>query len=177
MSITAEKISKERIEELRCRADDVKRYSKAPRPTMAVFADDILAILSLLQQGEPEGWKETLEAIRDKANAAVSHVGRANYRERQTEAHQWVNEAVDAAMLSASPLPPAPGAETGEKPDFDQVQRLREKRTSGESGYTDALWTLHDKLTDLKERDAVREAISVMTSSSRQAVLEEKDNS
>ena len=76
MSITAEKISKERIEELRCRADDVKRYSKAPRPTMAVFADDILAILSLLQQGEPEGGKKQ-QAIRDKANAAVSHVGRA----------------------------------------------------------------------------------------------------
>ena len=116
MSITAEKISKERIEELRCRADDVKRYSKAPRPTMAVFADDILAILSLLQQGEPEGYERELDAklwcaLHGKNFRSWDGTFCAYTDSVGDDLESWVPfYQLELRRLSASPLPPAPGA-------------------------------------------------------------------
>ncbi|MGE0602186.1 MAG: hypothetical protein AB7O46_00185 [Xanthobacteraceae bacterium] len=178
---TAEKIAAE-VEKLALSYD----LGLAPSTHRAFAKHCGLHVASLLQQGEPEG------ALRKAYNKIEQHMFDYTHEthsyDASTNAWECSNgevvayvEGLDKALeiikplLSTSPLPPAPGAETGAKPDFEHVQKLREKRPSGESGYTDALWTLHDKLTDLKERDAVREAISVMTSSSRQAVLEEAD--
>lgn len=61
----------------------------------------------------PEQVRETLEAIRDVAHSAISHVGLANYRERQAEAHQWVNDAIDTLL---DQRPSTEGRSTGTEP-------------------------------------------------------------
>lgn len=43
---------------------------------------------------------DLLTDIEDKALDAVSHVGAANYAEREREARQWVRDAVQAARVA-----------------------------------------------------------------------------
>lgn len=85
------------------------------QPDLYLRSDKVKeTLLSLLQQGEPEGWKpmkfpytETFAAISDAVE----------WREHRTLgiSVRKFEEAFNKNMaLSASPLPPAPGAETGE---------------------------------------------------------------
>lgn len=53
--------------------------------------------------------KQVIERIRDAAQGAIAHVGAANYRERQEEAHKAVDEACNAALVSLASRPTASG--------------------------------------------------------------------
>ncbi len=42
--------------------------------------------------------KEKIEDLREKCQYAVSHVGAANYNEREAQAHIWVDNAFDQIL-------------------------------------------------------------------------------
>lgn len=116
---------------------------------------------ALLQQGEPEGWKlvpveptvEQLEAM--PSLPAIKLPVPENLKHLRP--HQYQNRERYLAALSASPLPPAPGAETGERKDHlaDLVSRfsvaLLEKLRAAEKKYGyDNGWLNDDWAYDLR---------------------------
>lgn len=129
MSITAEKIA--------AVFDDWSKPSKLQlhagemtagelRTVRAILPAVKAAVVSLLQQGEPEyvklerlgrttegnGLPEALRHI-ERLLEAPETEGKDQHGVHFKERRQYARAFVDA-MLSASPLPPAPGAETGE---------------------------------------------------------------
>lgn len=67
-----------------------------------------------------EQLRTAIEAFKEKADNAVAHVGAANYRERQEEAQEWVEEAYASVeqLLDVPPKPVvSPDDQSAKKPD------------------------------------------------------------
>ena len=160
MSITAEKVAAEIClskGDRPCEADDLHRDGIRTQHC-AHCQSTARAILSLLQQGEPEGFRSLVYDYLELRG--IPH------QEEWVDGGETFQKALAAhgkllTMLSASPLPPAPGAETG-----GELIECKRCRGWGNLGMGGRDGTCPDCGGDGKIK-------AEQPSSSRQAVLEE----
>lgn len=176
----------EKIIEILKTASSGLRGQHASRLDIAILVEQAVAeVLALQQHGEPEGWKlvpveptlEQLEAM--PSLPAIKLPMPENLKHLRP--HQYQNRERYLAALSASPLPPAPGAETGEKRlkiDRDWcIEAAKREEAAGDPDCSVGTFLVPPSPEQEEYLDKVKALgaeydRSTIISSSRQAVLE-----
>lgn len=178
MSITAEKIARILLDY----AEAVMDREWLPGAYRKGEDQDLeKALTVLLQQGEPEGWKLVRRELTGEQMAAAASVLVEEYNLAAPDDCDRLQEMWEA-MLSASPLPPAPGAETGEKKlkiDRDWcIDAAKREEAAGDPDCSVGTFLVPPSPEQEEYLDKVKALgteydRSTIISSSRQAVLEE----